>query len=105
MCWAVVAKILKVNGDLGLADFGGGASKEIVISTIDDPHEGDFVLVHAGVALSRIREEELLESLRYYKEIKIELAREGGLDPEEVRREVEADIRRWVGSTRAQEMK
>ncbi|RLE54435.1 MAG: HypC/HybG/HupF family hydrogenase formation chaperone [Candidatus Methanomethylicota archaeon] len=69
MCLAVPAKIISVNGDLAKADFGG-VRREIVVTLIEDEVKpGDYVLVHAGFAIEKIREEEALKILEAWREI------------------------------------
>ncbi|HDO20094.1 MAG: HypC/HybG/HupF family hydrogenase formation chaperone [archaeon GB-1867-097] len=69
MCLAVPAKIISVNGDLAKADFGG-VRREIVVTLIEDEVKpGDYVLVHAGFAIQKIREEEALKILEAWREI------------------------------------
>ncbi|MCD6154619.1 MAG: HypC/HybG/HupF family hydrogenase formation chaperone [Candidatus Verstraetearchaeota archaeon] len=69
MCLAVPAKIISVNGDLAKADFGG-VRREIVVTLIEDGVKpGDYVLVHAGFAIQKIREEEALKILEAWREI------------------------------------
>jgi len=52
MCLGQPVRVLAVRGD-GTADADlGGRTQRIVISTLDNqPHVGDWVLVHSGVAL------------------------------------------------------
>lgn len=53
MCLGIPARLLKVDGDHAVADFGG-ASKEINVSLLDKPSEGDLVLIHAGFAIQKM---------------------------------------------------
>ncbi len=68
MCLAVPAKILSIDGKCALIDFGG-VKKEVSISLVPDIKIGEFVLVHAGYAIEKFREDEALETLRMIKEL------------------------------------
>ncbi len=62
MCLAVPGKIVRVGNEedgllFGTADFGGVARK-VCLAYLPEAVVGDFVLVHAGFAISRIDEEE-----------------------------------------------
>lgn len=56
MCLAVPAKILKVNGDYALADFGK-VKKEIKIVLTPNIKPEDWVLVHAGFSIQKLSKE------------------------------------------------
>jgi hydrogenase expression/formation protein HypC len=70
MCLAIPGKILSVheNGDRlfrkGKVSFGG-ICKEINLCMVPEAAAGDYVLVHVGVAISKIDEEEALKTLDY----------------------------------------
>lgn len=53
MCLGIPARILKVDGEHALADFGG-ASREVNVALIEGPCVGDRVLVHAGFAIQKL---------------------------------------------------
>ncbi|MCD6503421.1 MAG: HypC/HybG/HupF family hydrogenase formation chaperone [Thermoplasmata archaeon] len=68
MCLAVPGKITKIEGDgkHAIVDFGGSRRK-VNIMLIPDVRVGDYVLVHAGFAIQKLRAkdaEEILEDLR-----------------------------------------
>lgn len=75
MCLGVPARILRkwVEGDLTYAEVDlGGINQEIIIATDEEIKEGDYVIVHAGIAISKINEDELEETLKLYKELSLE---------------------------------
>ncbi len=80
MCWGIPGKIIKVSGDTAIVDFGG-VRREVDISLVPDVKEGDYVIVHAGFAISKLDKEEAEEMIRLLKEAVIELAR--GVDSRE----------------------
>jgi len=63
MCLAVPGKILSVEqeGDplacRGLVDFDG-VRRRVEFALLEDPRVGEYVLVHGGVAMERLRPEE-----------------------------------------------
>ncbi len=68
MCVGVSGKVVKVDGDAAIVDTQG-AKKEISAGLIDDLEPGDYVMVHAGIAIAKITDEdedetdELMEEL------------------------------------------
>ncbi len=74
MCLAIPGKIVEITSQLdetfrtAKVSFGG-ILKEINISMTPDAHVGDFVLVHVGVAISKVNEEEANKTFSYLKEM------------------------------------
>ena len=70
LCLAIPAKIIKIIDDnLVLADFGG-VEREINIGILGEEISiGEYVLVHTGFAVSKIEEEDALETLSMWREI------------------------------------
>ena len=72
MCLAIPGKVLEIESDLdpkmGKVSFGG-LEKRVCLDWIPDIAVGDYVIVHVGFALSKLDEEEALETLRLIKEI------------------------------------
>ncbi|MHA1167750.1 MAG: HypC/HybG/HupF family hydrogenase formation chaperone [Candidatus Hodarchaeales archaeon] len=70
MCLAIPAKIIKIIDDnFVLADFGG-VEREINIGILGEEISiGEYVLVHTGFAVSKIEEEDALETLSMWSEI------------------------------------
>ena len=63
MCLAVPAKIIELDGVNATVDFGG-TRRSAVVSFIDEPRIGDYVLVHAGFAIRKWSAEDVRE---YYE--------------------------------------
>lgn len=59
MCLAIPGKIIKINGQIAVVDFSG-AEKEINISLVD-AKRGDFIIVHAGFAIEKLKNENAKE--------------------------------------------
>jgi hydrogenase expression/formation protein HypC len=70
MCLAIPAKVIKIVSDeIILVDFGG-VQREVKSTLLDEKIElDDYVLVHIGFAMSKVEEEEALETLRMLAEI------------------------------------
>ncbi len=73
MCLAVPGKILTVSGDEPLRRMGrvsfGGIVKEVSLAYVPDAGVDDYVIVHAGFAISQLDEKEALEVFGYLREI------------------------------------
>ncbi|MEM0084954.1 MAG: HypC/HybG/HupF family hydrogenase formation chaperone [Candidatus Methanomethylicia archaeon] len=69
MCLAIPAKIISINGDKALADFGG-VQKEIIITLVKERIKvNDYVLVHAGFAIQILDEESLNDIINVWNEL------------------------------------
>jgi hydrogenase expression/formation protein HypC len=72
MCLAIPGKILEIDATLddlfrtAKVSFGG-IKKEINLCMVPEAQVGDYVLVHVGVAISKINEEEALKVFDYLK--------------------------------------
>ncbi len=69
MCLAVPGKIVEINeaspfGRSGRVSFGG-VIKEVSLAYVPEARIGDYVLVHAGFAISIVDEEAAAETWRY----------------------------------------
>lgn len=57
MCVGLSAKVVAVNKDTALVD-ASGARREVSAELLDDLEPGDYVMVHAGVAIAKITPED-----------------------------------------------
>ena len=68
MCVGLSARVVNVKDGTAVID-ASGAKREISAGILDDLEPGDFVMVHAGVAIAKITQDEedetdeLMESL------------------------------------------
>jgi hydrogenase expression/formation protein HypC len=73
MCLAVPGKILSIAAGEPLMRTGnvsfGGVVKEINLAYVPEAKIGDYVIVHAGFALSIVDESEAKQVFEYLKEI------------------------------------
>ena len=67
MCLAIPGKIIAINGDTGDVDFGG-VTKQTNISMVD-AKVGDWVVIHAGVAIEVMDEEDAQETIRLWNDV------------------------------------
>jgi len=81
MCLAVPGKIISIEENslgvnMGKVSFGG-IVKEICLAFTPEAQVGDYVIVHAGFAISRLDEEEAHETLEALAELE-KIAEEQG---------------------------
>jgi len=73
MCLAVPGKIESLGGDDPLTRMGkvnfGGILKEACLACVPEAKVGDYVIVHAGFALSRLDEDEAQKVFGYLKQM------------------------------------
>ena len=57
MCVGLSAKVVKISNGTAVID-AGGAKREVSAQLLEDLEPGDYVMVHAGVAIAQITEED-----------------------------------------------
>lgn len=62
-------KIISRDGDAIVAEVDGVKKEASVVLLADEVAVGDYVIVHAGYAISRLDEEYAQETLRLMKEV------------------------------------
>ncbi len=68
MCLAVPMKVEKVQGSLATVE-GEGVTMEVDVSLVPEVVAGEYVIVHAGFAIERLRPEDAEETLRLIREM------------------------------------
>jgi hydrogenase expression/formation protein HypC len=74
MCLAIPGKVIEITGQLdetfrtGKVSFGG-ICKEVNLRMVPDAQPGNYVLVHVGVAIGKVDEEEAIKVFSYLKEM------------------------------------
>lgn len=63
MCLAVPMKVIEINDNSALVELSG-CIREARTDFVQGLIPGDFVLVHAGIAIEKIKPEEAEETLR-----------------------------------------
>ncbi len=74
MCLAIPGKIEEITGQLdetfrlARVDFGG-IKKEVNLAMLPEAQVGDYVMVHVGVAISIVDEEEAAKTLQLLRQM------------------------------------
>ncbi len=81
MCLAVPMKLTTLKDDGNAIVEMDGATYDVNVSLIDDPQEGDYLIVHAGFAIEKLDREEAdarIELFNDLAEVQRRSAGEGG---------------------------
>jgi hydrogenase expression/formation protein HypC len=62
MCIGIPCQIVDRDGQWGTVDFGGNRRK-VSLAVVPEAKQGDWVLVHAGLAIQVLEEEIAVETL------------------------------------------
>ena len=73
MCLAVPARVVSVLGDQWIETDVGGIRSRVSTALIDEVRPGDYVIVHAGFAITRLDVEQAELSLALFAEISAHL--------------------------------
>lgn len=68
MCLAVPSKIVEIQGTLAKVSVDG-VIRETSLALIDDAQIGDYVIVHAGFAISKLDESAARQTLEDMRQI------------------------------------
>jgi len=68
MCLSLPARVISIEGDMAEVSVGGAVFRA-GLQMVDDVRIGDYILLHAGFAIGKLKEEEALETLRVLKEM------------------------------------
>jgi hydrogenase expression/formation protein HypC len=76
MCLAIPGKVIEVHESVdwlrtGKVDFGG-VVKEVSLALVPEAALGDYVIVHVGMALSKIAEDEAQQVFAYLRQMEQE---------------------------------
>ncbi len=61
MCVGLSAKVVKVSDGTAVVD-ASGAKREVSVELLDELEPGDYVMVHAGVAIAKITDDDESEA-------------------------------------------
>lgn len=92
MCWGSLAVVLEVSEDglIAKVDYGDGVVRDVLIGISEDKiRRGDVVIVHAGVIVSKITREGLMEHINLMKELLGERVEELSVIHEKILRLIE----------------
>jgi len=80
MCLAVPSKIIEINDNVAKVDVDG-VIREASIMLLDDAKIGEYVIVHAGFAISKVDEDAAMQTLQDMRNIlAAEAERKDGLN-------------------------
>jgi len=68
MCVGVPMQVVSIDGDNIVAETDGVRRSASLMLLDDDVRIGDFLIIHAGFAISKLDEEEAQETLRMMRE-------------------------------------
>lgn len=68
MCVGLSAKVVKIEEGTALVD-ASGARRQVSVSLLRDLEPGDYVMVHAGIAIAKITDEDDSETDRLMEEL------------------------------------
>jgi len=67
MCLAVPMKIIEIQGDMAVVE-SAGLRREVGVTLLDKARVGDWVLIHAGFAISKLTRKQARETLAIFAE-------------------------------------
>ena len=68
MCLAVPMKVVAIDGSVAQVE-ESGVRREARVDLLEDLAVGDYVIVHAGIAIQRLDEAEAEETLKLLREM------------------------------------
>jgi hydrogenase expression/formation protein HypC len=68
MCLAIPMKIIDINGTIATAEVDG-VTRQARLDLLPEAGVGDFILIHAGLAISRLDPEDAAETLALMREM------------------------------------
>ena len=69
MCLAIPLQLTEINGSTAVGE-AMGMCRELRVDFIDKPQVGDYVIVHAGFAIERLPEQQALEDLEAWEDVR-----------------------------------
>jgi hydrogenase expression/formation protein HypC len=69
MCLGIPGKVIEMKDKSSLVEIMG-VSREVSLELLKGINVGDYVLIHAGCAIQKIDEEEAINTLSIFKELK-----------------------------------
>ncbi len=69
MCLGVPMRVVSVGEDGVVAEIDGVRKDASLMLLDEEVKEGDFIIVHAGFAISKLDEEDAQETLRLMREV------------------------------------
>jgi len=77
MCLAIPAKIVDIDNQSATVEVGG-VTRQASIVLLPDARLGNYILIHAGFAISLVDEAEALETIKLFEQLSEGLNGENG---------------------------
>jgi hydrogenase expression/formation protein HypC len=74
MCLAIPMKVISTKGNTAIVDLDG-VRRQIDISLVSKVKIGDYVIVHAGFAIQKLKKKDAEETIALLKEVNSEIHR------------------------------
>ncbi len=68
MCIAIPGRVVEVDYPFAIVDFKG-TKRKVRVDLLEDLKEGDWVLVHVGIAIQKVDEEEARKTVELLEQI------------------------------------
>ncbi len=68
MCLAIPMRLIAIDGAAGTVE-QGGVTRTVGLDFIEQPAVGEYLIIHAGFAISRVDEAEAQETLELFRQI------------------------------------
>jgi len=68
MCLGIPMKIVKIDGLEGMVE-AGGLKRKANLTFLKEPKVGEYVLLHAGFAIEKVKTEEARKTLKLLREL------------------------------------
>jgi len=68
MCLAVPMKVVEIEGPVARVE-ESGVRQQVRVDLVEGVQVGDYVIVHAGIAIERLDADEAQETLRLFAEL------------------------------------
>jgi len=68
MCLAVPMKVVEIEGPVARVE-ESGVRRQVRVDLVEGVQVGDYVIVHAGIAIERLDADEAQETLRLFAEL------------------------------------
>ena len=69
MCLAIPLKLVEINGKTAVGE-AMGMRRDIRVDFIEEPRIGEYVIVHAGFAIERLPEQQALDDLEAWEDVR-----------------------------------
>lgn len=67
MCLAIPLALTEIKGAVGIVEMNG-IKRRVILSLVDNPKVGDYIVVHAGFAITIMDKEEAEKTLQVIRE-------------------------------------